>query len=136
MTATREPSASVHGSDLLRLVGAETEVPLVTGGTRRYVNLDYAASAPALQAVHDAIEELLGWYSSVHRGAGFKSRASTAAYEGARESIRDFVNARADDAVIITRNTTDSINLLAGTLPEGTHVVAFAGEHHANLLPW
>ena len=136
MTATREPSSSVHGSDLLRLVGAETEVPLVTGGTRRYVNLDYAASAPALQAVHDAIEELLGWYSSVHRGAGFKSRASTAAYEGARESIRDFVNARPDDAVIITRNTTDSINLLAGTLPEGTHVVAFAGEHHANLLPW
>ena len=46
------------------------------------------------------------------------------------------MNARPDDAVIITRNTTDSINLLAGTLPEGTHVVAFAGEHHANLLPW
>ena len=136
MTATREPSAAVHGSDALRLVGAETEVPLVMGGTRRYVNLDYAASAPALQAVHDAVEELLGWYSSVHRGAGFKSRASTAAYEGARESIRAFVNGRPDDAVIITRNTTDSINLLAGTLPEGTHVVAFAGEHHANLLPW
>jgi len=100
------------------------------------VNLDYAASGPALQVVHDAIEELLEWYSSVHRGAGFKSRASTAAYEGARESIRRFVNARDDDAVIITRNTTDSINLLAGTLPHGTHVVAFSGEHHANLLPW
>jgi selenocysteine lyase/cysteine desulfurase len=136
MRATREPSASAHGSEALRLVGAETEVPLVTGGTRRYVNLDYAASAPALQAVHDAVEELLSWYSSVHRGAGFKSRASTAAYEGARESIRRFVHARDDDAVIITRNTTDSINLLAGTLPEGTHVVCFAGEHHANLLPW
>ncbi|HEX7171967.1 MAG TPA: aminotransferase class V-fold PLP-dependent enzyme [Candidatus Limnocylindria bacterium] len=136
MTATREPSASVHGSAALRLVGADIEVPLVTGGTRRYVNLDYAASAPALQSVHDAVEELLGWYSSVHRGAGFKSRASTAAYEGARESIRSFVNGRADDAVIITRNTTDSINLLAGTLPSGTHIVAFAGEHHANLLPW
>ena len=136
MTATREPSEAAHGSDLLRLVGADTVVPLVTGGTRRYVNFDYAASAPALQSVHDAVEELLGWYSSVHRGAGFKSRASTAAYEGARESIRRFVNGRASDAVIITRNTTDSINLLAGTLPEGTHVVAFAGEHHANLLPW
>jgi selenocysteine lyase/cysteine desulfurase len=134
MTATREPSA--HGSETLRLVGADIQVPLVTGGTTRYLNFDYAASAPALQAVHDAVEELLGWYSSVHRGAGFKSRASTAAYEGARESIRRFVNARADDAVIITRNTTDSINLLAGTLPQGTHVVAFAGEHHANLLPW
>ena len=136
MTATREPSASVHDSDALRLVGADTQVPLVTGETRRYVNLDYAASAPALVAVHDAVEELLGWYSSVHRGAGFKSRVSTTAYEGAREAIRRFVHARDDDAVIITRNTTDSINLLAGTLPEGTHVVCFAGEHHANLLPW
>ena len=138
MTATGEPiaSESLHGSEMLRLVGADTEVPLVQGGRRRYVNLDYAASAPALQTVHDAVEELLGWYSSVHRGAGFKSRASTAAYEGARESIRAFVNGRPDDAVIITRNTTDSINLLAGTLPPGTHVVAFAGEHHANLLPW
>jgi selenocysteine lyase/cysteine desulfurase len=135
MTATQEP-ASVHGSEALRLVGADVEVPLVTGESTPYVNLDYAASAPALHAVHDAVEELLGWYSSVHRGAGFKSRASTAAYEGARESIRRFVNARDDHAVIITRNTTDSINLLAGTLPEGTHVVAFAGEHHANLLPW
>jgi selenocysteine lyase/cysteine desulfurase len=138
MTATREPDAAVsaHGSDRLRLVGTDVEVPLVTGGRRRYVNLDYAASAPALQSVHDAVEELLRWYSSVHRGAGFKSRASTAAYEGARDSIRAFVRARDDDAVIITRNTTDSINLLAGTLPQGTHVVAFAGEHHANLLPW
>jgi selenocysteine lyase/cysteine desulfurase len=140
MTVSGESSApaagNLHGSDALRLVGAETEVPLVTGGVRRYVNLDYAASAPALRAVRDAVEELLGWYSSVHRGAGFKSRASTAAYEGARESIHRFVRARDDDAVIITRNTTDSINLLAGTLPPGTHVVAFAGEHHANLLPW
>jgi len=134
MTATREPSA--HGSELLRLVGTDTRVPVVTGGTRRYVNFDYAASAPALQVVRDAVGELLGWYSSVHRGAGFKSRVATTAYEGARESIRQFVNARDDDAVIITRNTTDSINLLAGTLPEGTHVVCFAGEHHANLLPW
>lgn len=136
MTATHEPAGGVHGSAELRLVGTDTQVPLVTGGTTRYVNLDYAASAPALQRVHDAIEALLGWYSSVHRGAGFKSRAATAAYEGARESVRCFVNARDDDAVIITRNTTDSINLLAGTLPESTHVVAFAGEHHANLLPW
>ena len=127
---------SVHGSEILRLVGADTQVPLVTGETRRYVNLDYAASAPALERVASAVRELLEWYSSVHRGAGFKSRAATAAYEGARESIRRFVNGRHDDAVIITRNTTDSINLLAGTLPEGTHVIAFAGEHHANLLPW
>ncbi len=132
MTAT--PERSVHAS--LRLVGADTVVPLVTGEQRRYVNLDYAASAPALVEVADAVARTLEWYSSVHRGAGFKSRAATAAYEGARESVQRFFGAREDDAVIFTRNTTDAINLLAGTLPEGTHVVAFAGEHHANLLPW
>ncbi|PPL19604.1 aminotransferase class V-fold PLP-dependent enzyme [Microterricola pindariensis] len=129
-------ASPAHADPRLALVGSDTEVPLVSGEMRRFVNLDYAASAPALRAVHDAVEELLGWYSSVHRGAGFKSRASTAAYEGARESIRRFVGGRSDDAVIITRNTTDSINLLAASLPPGTHVIAFAGEHHANLLPW
>jgi selenocysteine lyase/cysteine desulfurase len=130
------PASLLHGSAALRLVGADTEVPILPSGSRRYVNLDYAASAPALERVADAVTATLEWYSSVHRGAGFKSRAATAAYEGAREAIRSFVGGCADDAVVITRNTTDSINLLAGTLPEGTHVVAFAGEHHANLLPW
>ena len=120
----------------LRLVGADTMVPLVTGGERRYLNLDYAASAPALVSVAEAVTELLGWYSSVHRGAGFKSRAATAAYEGARQSIRRFVGARDDDAVVITRNTTDAINLLAVALPDEVRVIGFAGEHHANLLPW
>ena len=56
MTATREPS--VHGSDALRLMGADIEVPLVSGERRRYVNLDYAASAPALQRVRDAVGDL------------------------------------------------------------------------------
>ena len=117
-------------------MGSETVVPLVTGESRPYVNLDYAASAPALACVADAVSELLEWYSSVHRGAGFKSRAATAAYEGARESIRHFVGARDEDAVIVTRNTTDAINLLSVALPEAIRVVGFAGEHHANLLPW
>jgi selenocysteine lyase/cysteine desulfurase len=134
-TDTR-PSATDPDRSGLRLVGADTVVPLVTGGERPYVNLDYAASAPALVCVADAVSELLEWYSSVHRGAGFKSRAATAAYEGARESIRSFVGARDEDAVIITRNTTDSINLLATALPEDVRVIGFAGEHHANLLPW
>lgn len=137
MTSTdARPFATDPDRSRLRLVGAETVVPLVTGDQRRYVNLDYAASAPALACVADAVNELLEWYSSVHRGAGFKSRAATAAYEGARESIRHFVGGRDDDAVIVTRNTTDAINLLAVALPETVRVIGFAGEHHANLLPW
>ena len=135
-TTDARPTATDPDRSSLRLVGADTVVPLVTGATRRYVNLDYAASAPALACIADAVNELLEWYSSVHRGAGFKSRAATAAYEGARESIRRFVGGRDDDTVIITRNTTDAINLLAVALPEAVRVIGFAGEHHANLLPW
>jgi selenocysteine lyase/cysteine desulfurase len=123
-------------ADSLRLVGQDAQVPLVTGETVRYVNLDYAASAPALQTVADAVAEFLPWYSSVHRGAGYKSRAATAAYEGAREAVRAFFNARPDDSIVFTRNTTDAINLMATALPETTRVIGFAGEHHANLLPW
>lgn len=118
------------------LVGADVEVPLVTGGVRRYINLDYAASAPCLVAVKQAIDALLPWYSSVHRGAGFKSQLATEAYEGARAAVHSFVHARSDDCVLFTRNTTDAINLLASALPSGAVVVAFASEHHANMLPW
>lgn len=125
-----------QGRDLRALVGANVEVPLVTGERRRYVNLDYAASAPALRTVEEGVAAALPWYASVHRGAGFKSQVSTELYERAREAVRTFVGGRPDDAVVITRNTTDAINLLASALPEGTTVLVFAAEHHANLLPW
>ena len=47
-----------------------------------------------------------------------------------------FLGVRPSDAIVFTRNTTDSANLLASTLPAGTRVIAFAVEHHANMLPW
>jgi selenocysteine lyase/cysteine desulfurase len=100
------------------------------------INLDYAASAPCARAAADAVAELLPWYASVHRGAGALSRRCTLEYERARQTVGDFVGARADDHVIFTRNTTDALNLLARALPAGTTVVTFGGEHHANLLPW
>lgn len=118
------------------LVGSDIEVPLVLGGTRRYINLDYAASTPALSDVAEAVEAFLPWYSSIHRGAGFKSTVATAAYEGAREAVRQFFHARLSDATIFVRNTTDATNLLASALPRDTEVLAFETEHHANMLPW
>jgi selenocysteine lyase/cysteine desulfurase len=120
----------------LPVVGAELVVPLVSGERARYVNLDYAASAPCLQSVQDAVNSLMPWYSSVHRGAGFASTVSTEVHAAARASVAAFVGARRSDSVIFTRNTTDALNLLASSLPEGTEVVTFGSEHHANLLPW
>jgi len=118
------------------VVGADLEVPLVGGGSARYVNLDHAASTPALEVVWSAVQSFLPWYSSVHRGAGFASQVATAAYEGARTAVRGFLGGRPDDTVIFTRNTTDAINLLARSLQPGTAVVTTLMEHHSNLLPW
>ncbi|MFC7754320.1 aminotransferase class V-fold PLP-dependent enzyme [Tsukamurella soli] len=114
--------------------GAAEYVPLTDGATVRYANLDYAASAPALEAVQRAVATALGEYASVHRGAGYLSQRSTARYESARATVAEFVGARDDDHVIFTGNTTDSLNLLARCVPG--EVVVLDAEHHANLLPW
>lgn len=116
------------------LVGTGVRVPLVQGGDAGYVNLDYAASAPALREVAEHVAALLPLYSSVHRGAGYASQVSTEVYEAARIEVARFVGARADDVVIFTRNTTDALNLLASAVPG--EVVHLDIEHHANLLPW
>ncbi len=122
---------------LLPVTGGELVVPVVDGGRVRQVNLDYAASAPALQAVTDALAQVLPYYASVHRGAGYTSQVSTALYEQARDRIAAFVGARTDDVVVVVRNTTDALNLLAAAVPaEAGPVLVLDLEHHANLLPW
>jgi selenocysteine lyase/cysteine desulfurase len=127
--------ASVAGAGpLADVIGAGLDVPLVTGGSVRYANLDYAASAPALRAVADRVTQLLPLYSSVHRGAGYASAVCTSAYEAARATLASFTGARPDDVVVFTRNTTDALNLLAAAVPGP--VVHLDIEHHANLLPW
>ena len=123
-------------SRLLPLAGHGLEVPVPGGRLVPYAHFDYAASAPSLLAVQDAVTETLSTYGSVHRGAGYTSQLTTRRYERAREIIGQFVGARARDAVIFTRNTTDAMNLLAHVLPRGTTVVVFESEHHAALLPW
>ena len=134
MTLALERTETVAAHDIPAVLG--TRVPLVTGVDAEYANLDHAASAPCLRAVRDAVDEFLPWYASVHRGAGFASQVSTKVYERTRAVVRRFVDARPGDAVIFTRNTTDSLNLLARCLPRNTSVVLFDTEHHAALLPW
>jgi selenocysteine lyase/cysteine desulfurase len=118
------------------LLGADVEVPCVDGHTRRYVNLDYAASTPVMAEVWDAVEAFMPWYSSVHRGSGLKSQVATAAFESAREVVTRFVGGRADDEVVFVRNTTEAINVLSAALPAGTRVLSTPVEHHSNMLPW
>ena len=123
----------------IELVGDGLAVPCVDGLERPYLNLDAAASTSALSEVAERVAQFLPWYSSVHRGAGYKSQLATAAYESAREQIRCFAGrAGSDDVAIICRNTTEAINHLAYRLrlaPTDV-VVTTVVEHHANLLPW
>ena len=126
------------GGALTELVGDDCQVPCVDGTERRYVNLDSAASTAALPAAAQAVAEFLPTYSSVHRGAGYKSRRSTEAYERARRTALEFAGGGVGDVAIICRNTTEAINHLAyrlGLEPDDV-VLTTVVEHHANLLPW
>jgi selenocysteine lyase/cysteine desulfurase len=118
------------------VLGDRLPVTLADGRTVDHANLDYAATAPCLAAAAEAVNQLLPWYASVHRGAGAASARCTRAYEQARRTVAGFLAARSDDYVIFTRNTTDALNLLARALPAAATVVGWSGEHHANLLPW
>ncbi|MFF6838649.1 aminotransferase class V-fold PLP-dependent enzyme [Streptomyces tanashiensis] len=139
-TATVE-SAAVESADPccaapLPVLGRDVTVPLVTGGEVTYAALDYAASAPALQRVWDDVAAYAPYYGSVHRGAGYLSQLSTDLFENSRVTVAEFLDCRPDDQVVFTRSTTDSLNLLAATIPAGCQVFVFETEHHASLLPW
>jgi selenocysteine lyase/cysteine desulfurase len=125
---------------LARLVGSGQLVPCIDGTERTAVELDQAASTQAHPAVARRVDEFLPGYSSVHRGAGFRSRRATVAYEEARRAVLTFAGRDEDgpDVAILCRNTTEAINHLAYRLRlDATDVVVTTVvEHHANLLPW
>jgi cysteine desulfurase/selenocysteine lyase len=121
-------------------VGLDVEVPLLTGTSQPYINLDNAASTPPLKAVQEAVDRFLIYYSSVHRGTGFKSQLSTHAYEEARQVVLRFLGADPQThTCIFGKNTTEAINKLARRFPftPQRDVVLVSGlEHHSNDLPW
>ncbi len=122
-----------------RIVGIDQVVPVLDGSLRPYINFDNAASTPTLKDVLDTVNEFMHWYSSVHRGTGFKSRVATQAYDDARRIVAEFVGANLKDhTVIFGKNTTDAINKLSYRLPLQKDDVVLVSllEHHSNDLPW
>ncbi len=120
-------------------MGLDEEVPLLNGRMVPYINLDNAASTPPLREVVDAVQHFLRYYSSVHRGTGFKSRISTATYDEAHDMVADFVGADTrTNTCIFVKNTTEAINKLAFRIPlnHDSVVVSTMMEHHSNDLPW
>jgi cysteine desulfurase / selenocysteine lyase len=120
--------------------GLDVQTPLLDGRLQRYVNLDNAASTPALAAAQQAVNAFLPFYSSVHRGTGFKSQLATHAYEQARQATLRFLGADpGEHTCIFGKNTTEAINKLARrfSFTDQRRVVLTSGmEHHSNDLPW
>jgi selenocysteine lyase/cysteine desulfurase len=122
-----------------QIVGVNQPVPLLNGTQATYINFDNAASTPALKKVLDSVNQFMVWYSSVHRGSGFKSQLATEVYEEARQIVARFVGANPDQhLVIFGKNTTEALNKLAYRFPlqKDDIVLVSLLEHHSNDLPW
>jgi cysteine desulfurase/selenocysteine lyase len=106
------------------------------------VYLDNAASSQRPKAVIDAISRYYEHdHANVHRGVHTLSQRATDAYEGARETVRRFINAHSSKEIIFTRGTTESVNLVAQSflrprLTPGDEILISGLEHHANIVPW
>jgi len=121
-------------------VGLDHPIPLLSGSEQAYINLDNAASTPPMLAVRDTVDRFMEFYSSVHRGTGFKSQLATHVFEQARLAVLRFVGADPSSHVcIFGKNTTEATNKLARRFPftpEKNIVLVSAMEHHSNDLPW
>lgn len=109
---------------------------------RPLVYLDSAASTQkprqVLQAMQTAYET---YYANVHRGVHLLSQRSTDAFEGARQTVAEFINAGSSDEIVFVRGATEAINLVAATygrtaLAAGDEIILSQLEHHANIVPW
>ena len=106
------------------------------------VYLDNAATTQKPLQVLDAMrEEYLNVNANVHRGVHYLSQQATELHEAARETVRQFINARKTEEVVFTRGTTEAINLVAATfcqsqMQAGDEVLVTDMEHHSNIVPW
>lgn len=109
---------------------------------RPLVYLDNAASSQVPQVVIDRGSRYLREeHSNIHRGVHYLSQRATTAYEGAREKVRRFINARETRECIFTRGSTEGINLVMHGygrkfVQAGDEIIISAMEHHANIVPW
>ena len=107
-----------------------------------YIYFDNAATS---QRPRQVLEAVTNFYNTANanplRGFYPLSLAATDRYQGARETVKDFIHAKTADEIVFTRNTTESLNLTAysyglSNLKEGDEVVISVMEHHSNILPW
>ncbi|MCD8553485.1 aminotransferase class V-fold PLP-dependent enzyme [Seleniivibrio sp.] len=102
------------------------------------INFDNAATTPPLVSVMDAVRDFACCYSSVHRGSGRRADHCSGVYEQTRADVLRFMGADENThTALFTKNTTESLNLLANTIPTNKKtVIVTEMEHHSNDLPW
>jgi cysteine desulfurase/selenocysteine lyase len=107
--------------------------------------LAYLDNAASSQKPIQVIEAVADYYrqdnANVHRGVHRLSQRATDAYEGAREKVRGFINAKTDKEIVFVRGATEAINLVAQSymrplLKQGDEILISHLEHHANIVPW
>ena len=113
---------------------------LVHGKPLAYLDNAASSQQPSFALDAAATQQRLN-HSNVHRGVHELSERSTAAFEGARDKVRGFINAAAREEIVFTRGTTEGINLVAATLGRlqlrpGDEVLTTRLEHHSNIVPW
>ena len=135
------PDSRDHATAVLDVRG---DFPLLaqTSNGQPLAYLDSAASTQQPTSVIDAVRRYHeNDHANVHRGVHTLSHRATAAYEGARDRIRGFVNAASRREIVLTKGTTEAINLVAQSfarpiLGPGDKIVISHMEHHANIVPW
>ncbi len=122
-----------------------SDFPILAQEVRPGVPLIYLDNGATSQKPLVVLQAMDHYYrtsnANVHRGVHAFSERATSAYEGARAKVRDFINAAHAQEIIFTRNTTESINLVAyawglWALRPGDEIIATEMEHHANMVPW
>lgn len=121
------------------ILGVNKKVPLISGKSVTAINFDNAATTPPFKSVMEDIIDFAPWYSSIHRGEGYKSQLTTKLYEESRNIVSKFVNADFNNTVIYVKNSTEAFNKLSNLLydPYKKNVILTTDmEHHSNDLPW
>ena len=135
---------TTSGRQLLDVAKLREDFPILSKTVygKPLVYLDNAATSQKPRSVIRALSEYYeGYNSNVHRGVHALSMEATERFEEARQKIAAFIKADTTESIIWTRNTTESINLVAGTWAQshinaGDEIVLTQMEHHSNLVPW
>lgn len=122
------------------VAGVDEKISTENGKSIIAINFDNAATTPPLNSVLDEIMDFSKYYSSIHRGTGYKSIFSSKIYEDSRKIVCDFVHCDyRENTVIYVKNTTEAINKLSyavSTIYKDCVILTTRMEHHSNDLPW